>query len=74
MKKDVPFIAVGADELGEDLESAIQCPRCMEMHDIEHSEGTDKDGNRTTGTLQFYKCGGTTYLAGIKGKAIKNRK
>ena len=68
--KEIPFLAVGADELGDELPSAIECPMCMGMHDIQNSEGTDQTGKKTIGTLQFYKCGDSTYLAGIKGKMI----
>ena len=69
----VPFMAVGNDELGEQLGKTIKCPHCLQEHEI--TTGTVKD--QVTGEqipsdiLQFYKCGDTTYLAGIKGKRVK---
>lgn len=69
----VPFMAVGNDELGAALGKTIKCPQCFKEHDI--TEGTVRDpvtGKQVpSDMLQFYKCGDTTYLAGIKGKRIK---
>ena len=61
------------DELGAELGKTIKCPHCLEEHDIKN--GTSKDpitGEQVpSNILQFYKCGDTTYLAGIKGKRVR---
>lgn len=73
-----PFIAIGADEFGGNLSDTIQCPHCGQRHAIEQSgpsRSYDPDTNTWTegpaGLLQFYQCGESTYLAGIRGKGLK---
>lgn len=64
----IPYIAVGNDELGDPLGATIVCPRCGQAHPIRLA--TDAAGNPSQ-LLQFYECGTTMYLAGIRGYAIK---
>ena len=73
MSRDtVPFMAVGNDELGEQLGKTIICTHCLEEHVIENSKVKNEKGELVpSDILQFYKCGDTTYLAGIKGKRVK---
>ena len=59
---DVPFVAIGADELGGPLDSTVQCERCGETHAVCDSKPP---------LLQFYRCGDHTYLCGIRGREIK---
>ena len=70
------YVAIGADELGEYLGKTIRCTRCGATHAIEDSgpstihrpDGTTSVG--PAGTLQFYRCGNDTFLAGVKGRAL----
>jgi len=66
------YLAVGNDELGDKLSKTISCPHCSEQHDIKCSSEDSANEGKTV-TLQFYKCGDTTYLAGINGKAMPSR-
>ena len=65
-----PYIAVGNNELVEELGEEILCPHCDKTHEVQY--GTDEDGNETR-ILAFYKCDvtGKSYVAGIDGKRIK---
>ena len=66
------MIAVGENELGEYLGKTINCPHCGCQHPIEFGKSEQPDGTWKESTfLSFYKCGEKTYLAGIKGRAIK---
>ena len=72
----VPFIAIGADELGEATEIA-QCAVCGGEHSAKY--GTSRmllpDGTwsepKPSRLLGFYSCGGKTYLATIDGRRWK---
>lgn len=61
---DLPYIAVGNDELGDYLQPTIHCPHCKQQHEIECSSEDPRNKGKSV-TLQFYKCGDRTYLAGI---------
>jgi hypothetical protein len=73
---DLPFIAIGNNELGPPLLDTIKCPICGTDHVIEnsgpstvlHADGTESVGE--SGTLQFYRCGEGVYLAGIEGRQV----
>jgi len=73
MSKEMPFIAMGWDEM-EKLPyikkgASIICPSCKKKHVLKCA--TDKDGLDTG--LLFYKCKKKTYIAAIKGKSIMGR-
>lgn len=61
-----PWVAFGNEELRVQPRLAagqrIQCPTCGKRHRVKDSA--------TSGTLLFYTCGETTYLAGIDGRSI----
>ena len=71
----VPFVAIG----GEDLNEVADIPekggmhkcRCGKEHPIKTAHGKRSDGSVGNTTLQFYACGGATYLTGIDGKSIR---
>ena len=72
------MFAIGNDELKEapKLEGTIICNHCGEEHIVKDSEpGTKADGTvaENSTTLQYYTCGGKTYLAGINGKDVRRR-
>ena len=54
---------------GKELGDTILCDKCGKLHVIQW-EGGGKD-KRKQSTLQFYKCGALTRLAGINGKRIR---
>lgn len=68
---DTPWIAVGADELGEPVGATVACTGCGTAHPVEH--GTDAATGRPSTVLAFYRCGGAVYLAGVGGRAIRPR-
>jgi hypothetical protein len=70
MTDGVPYsyIAIGNDELGEELQNFIVCPHCNEQHEVQCSS-TNPANRGNLLTIQFYKCGDKTYLAGINRKS-----
>ena len=60
--KDIPYIAVGNDQLGDTTDDTIVCPKCGDTHTVEDS---------IPPTLQYYVCKGKTYLCGINRRKIK---
>ena len=44
----------------------ITCPHCGNKHGIE----CGKEDGKETDLLMFYRCGETSYLAGIAGRAV----
>jgi hypothetical protein len=66
------FFAIGNDELINKPTikegDMIVCPKCHKQHKI--VLGTNMDTGKKSNTLQYYKCGKDTYLAGINGKCI----
>jgi len=72
----VPFVAITDNDLGEKLGCSIDCPRCGSKHAVEssgpskvlHPDGTESVG--PAGTVQFYRCNGTSYIVGIKGQKL----
>lgn len=73
---DIPYLAVGSDELGPPLGETILCPECDELHPVEYgtSRTLQADGTWSkpvrSNLLGFYKCDGTLYLAGVNGREI----
>ena len=75
---NLPYIAIGNDELGEKLGNVIACPHCGKRHRVQKGLSRKLLPNGEYGpwevsALQFYKCTktGNTYLCGINGKAVK---
>lgn len=58
------MIAIGNDELDAALPlgKTYRCHRCDETHDVIDSD--------PPGMLQAVRCGGASYLVGVKWKAI----
>lgn len=73
---DLPFVAIGNDELGEPVGESIKCRVCGEQHAIEYGKirTLRDDGTWTEYTpskvLGFYRCDGRTYLASLDGRAV----
>ena len=68
----IPYMAIGNDELGEELGDTIVCPMCGQSHAIEYGHEILDDGTRIpSNLLAFYKCGDNVYLAGVKGRRVR---
>ena len=68
---NAPFVAFSNDELKDlpnlGVRDKIVCPRCSKKHKLEPSV------NLTTGEiggLLFYRCGDSSWLAGVDGKNV----
>ena len=62
------FIAVGNDELGEDVGDKSVCPNCKQEHDV--IWGTEKGVE--TKTIGGVKCtNGKLYLVAISGRKFR---
>ena len=70
-EEDIPFLAIGNEELGDPIPDEIVCPHCEGLHTIEY--GTQEiDGKHVPSKLlAFYQCGSKSYLAGINGRLWK---
>lgn len=73
---EVPFVAIGNDELGKPVGESITCRVCGKQHVIEYGKSRQlrDDGTWTEYTpsklLGFYRCGGQLYLASLGGRAV----
>lgn len=66
---DPAVLAVGNDELGDDLGETVDCRRCGATHPVEFGERRLPDGTwEPSRTLAFCRCEGVTYLVGINGR------
>ena len=63
---ELPFVAIGADELGEPLGPTLTCEECGAEHEVISQPSTN--GGLS---LQFMRCGTASYLIGINGQAIQ---
>jgi DNA-directed RNA polymerase subunit RPC12/RpoP len=70
------MLAVGQEELGEQLGKLITCPHCDKKHRVKFGNEVRADGSEVPSKLlSFYKCSrtGKTYLAGINGQSIMHK-
>lgn len=67
----IPYLAVGNDELGEEVGVKIKCSRCKKMHTIKY--GKRKIGNKWVNSkiLGYVNCGKKAYLVAINGREFK---
>ena len=73
-EEEVPFLAVGADELETELKETVSCWICGETHPVEYGERVLEDGTKVPSKmLAFFRCGGECYLCGINGKELRPR-
>jgi hypothetical protein len=77
-KKEIPFIAFGADEIDNnpELESIVTCHICGKKHEVEYGDIINEDGTKEKSEmLAFIKCPktGETYMVGINGKNIMGK-
>jgi hypothetical protein len=67
------MFAIGNEQLDSavDIGASIMCDKCGKRHKVKYGDEVMEDGTKKKCTLlSFYKCGGKTYLAGIRGKRI----
>lgn len=73
---DLPYVAIGSDELGEPAE-VIECARCGQTHQIEYGTSQTLRADNTwtapvpSKKLGFYKCSGNLYLGTVEGRRWK---
>lgn len=60
--KDIPFVAIDSDQLGEKLGDQAPCPKCGKLCDIIDSD--------PPGELQAVKCCGGLFMVGLDGRKI----
>jgi len=66
------FIAIGGEELGEEIGDGVTCPSCGKEHPVEYGQKELPDGTMVEcRTLAFVSCGEKSFLVGIDGKEIK---
>lgn len=71
---DISFVAIGNDELGDDIGEYVTCPHCGDQHPVQYGDKIEKDGTKTPSKLLgFYKCGDNSYLCSIDGKSLMDR-
>ncbi|MEN6549946.1 MAG: hypothetical protein ABFE07_28215 [Armatimonadia bacterium] len=74
MTKKLPFVAIGADELGGPLGTTAHCNGCGQRHPVKHGEEVLPDGTtRPSDLLAYVKCPatGNSYLVGIKDRELR---
>ena len=74
IKEDIPFIAVGGEELGPFIGKVVECPNCGDLHEVEYADKVEEDGTHTPSKLLgCVKCpvNGSAYLVAIDGKEFK---
>ena len=72
-EKEIPFIAIGNDELGEDIgkEEKVKCKNCGKYHTIKYGKRKLKDGTYVESKmLGFVDCGKKSFLVTIDNKLI----
>lgn len=68
---DIPYLAIGDDELGSAVGETAKCPNCRETHDVVYGEQILEDGTRIPSKmLAFVECGKRTYVVGVNGREI----
>ena len=62
-----PYLAIGNNELGEDVTETAECPRCHEQHPLTYgtSNGVEYRG------IGFVRCGEASYLASLDGRQVR---
>lgn len=70
----IPFVAVGANELGASIGDKIECPHCGATHDVKYGERILEDGTRVPSTdIGFYTCDGRSYLCAVRGRSVMHK-
>jgi len=70
-KKDIPFIAIGNEELENQpkISKFAICPKCKKKHKVKY--GIDAKTKKKSKMLGFVNCGKESYLVAVNGKKLK---
>lgn len=72
--KDLPFVGIGNDELGDDIGQFVTCPHCSQQHLVKLADKQNPDGTLSpSNLLSFYTCGDKAYLCAVKGKSVMRK-
>lgn len=68
------YIAIGNNELGDEIGESVTCPRCSGEHPVLYGERVLPDGSREPSrTLGFYRCGDKSYLCAVEGRSVMEK-
>lgn len=71
---EIPFVAIGNNELGEDIGEFVDCPHCKKQHLVQYGDRIEEDGTKTPSKLlAYYKCGDKAYLCAVNGKSVMDK-
>lgn len=66
------MLAIGYDELKNDLGKTVLCWICGKRHKVRYGDLIKADGTREKSTLfAYFKCRGKSYMCGINGKECR---
>jgi len=77
MERNLPYAAIGNNELGPPAGETIECLFCKQQHPIEYGTSRRLMDNgewsepEPCTTLGFYKCGDKSYLASVDGRLLR---
>ena len=71
MTDDVPYLAVGNDELGDPVGEYALCPRCKRERPVQYGKELIDGKFVPSKLLAYVQCCDNTFLVGIKGRIIK---
>ena len=70
--RNIPFLAIGNNELGPEVGKSARCPNCKKHHTVEYGYKILPDGTKEPSrVLGFVKCGKKSFLVAINEKLIK---
>ncbi|WP_428491659.1 hypothetical protein [Rhodopila sp.] len=67
---DMPFMAIGTDELDAYIGEKAICPNCRQMHDVQYADEVRDGKTYPSKLLGFVKCGENAYVVAIDGRAL----
>jgi hypothetical protein len=72
--EEIPYVAIGNNELGGAIGDVVRCPHCRSIHKVEYGDEVKPDGTKVPSKLLgFYNCGAKSYLCAIGGKSVMER-
>lgn len=76
MVSEIPYLAIGNDELGSRVGKTALCPHCNKRRKVRYGRSRRilPDGRfgewKESGMLGFVNCGKESYIVAINGKII----
>ena len=68
--KPLPFVAIGNDELGEEIGKMARCSKCEKSHPVKYGDKIIDGKKYPSKMMGYVKCGKNAYLVAIDGKKI----